>query len=417
MSEPVLINKFDISVGGSGSFVFLGDLTGNGRVDFLVAQPDSTYDDRYYPHQIQSLTAYDIKGNIVWQVGTPQEGTKTAGSDIPVQICDIDGDGFNEVLCVMDKKFRILNGRDGSLKKEFDLPNEWAHDCIIVANLTGGDYPSDIILKNRYHKMWAMDKDFNVLWTHEGNMGHFPWVYDFDGDGRDEVMAGYTMLDSDGTPQWSCHDLDDHCDALWVGNVKPECDGVQMVIGGSVTVLYDTKGKEIWRYSGSKESQHVALGRYNPNSDEVLVAGLDRVVRGGPNAEDALFVLNSNGEEIAREKRDTIGWLTIIHTINNYMGDNQDYILAFRRGGGIMPTLYNHKLEPVVSFPKDGYVLFADVFGENKEDVIIYSNGELAIFGSRMSDIDKEPSGKPLNQPKRLSHQTVYFGAQMPEIS
>lgn len=416
MTETVLINKIDISKGGSGSFVFMGDLSGNGRVDFLVAQPDSILDDRYFPHQIQALTAFDVKGNILWQVGEVKEGTKVAGSDIPVQICDIDGDGYNEVLCVMNKRFLILDGRDGSVKKDFALPDEWAHDCIIVANLTGGEYPSDIILKNRYHQMWAVDKDFKLLWTHKGNIGHFPWVYDFDGDGLDEVMAGYTMLDSDGSFMWECHDLDDHCDALWVGKVQPEKEGVQMVIGGSVTVMYDAKGNELWRYTGSKESQHVALGRYNPESDEVMVAGLDRVVRGGPNAEDALFVLDKNGNEIAREKRDTIGWLTIIHTINNYDGTNQDYILAFRRGGGIMPSLYNHKLEKITSFPKDGYVLFADVFDEGKEDVIIYSNGELCIFGSRMSDINKEPSGVPLKQPKRLSHQTVYFGAQMPEV-
>lgn len=412
MTEPVLINKIDITKAGTGCFVFMGDLSGNGRVDFLAAQPDTMYDDRYFPHQIQCLTAYDVKGNMLWQKGEPYPDTVVAGSDIPVQICDIDGDGENEVLCVMDKKFLILSGKDGSVKKEFDLPDEWAHDCIIVANLTGGDYPSDIILKNRYMQMWAVDKDFNLLWTHKGNIGHFPYVYDFDGDGKDEVMAGYTLLDSDGTVMWSCKDLDDHCDALWVGDVLGNGTS-QMVIGGSVTVLYDKDGNEVWRYSGSKESQHVALGRYNHESDEVLVAGLDRVVRGGPDAEDAIFILNSKGEEIIREKRDTVGWLTIIHTINNFFGDNKDYILAWRRGGGIMPTLYNHKLEPVISFPKEGYILFGDIFDEGKEDVVIYSDGELCIYSSRMSDINKVPSGTALKQTKRLSHQTVYFGAEM----
>ena len=40
-----------------------------------------------------------------------------------------------------------------------------------------------------------------MLWTHEGNPGHFR-AYDLDGDGYDEVMAGYTSLDHDGTPLW-----------------------------------------------------------------------------------------------------------------------------------------------------------------------------------------------------------------------
>ena len=41
--------------------------------------------------------------------------------------------------------------------------------------------------------MWALDGDFNLLWTHSGNLGHFPLAYDIDGDGFDEVMAGYDM--------------------------------------------------------------------------------------------------------------------------------------------------------------------------------------------------------------------------------
>lgn len=418
MKKPYLITEIDMTEAGSGCFVCMGDLSGNGRLDFLAAQPDSGFDDRYFPHQIQALTAYDVHGNILWKKGEPVQGTKCAGSDIPVQIADIDGDGYNEVLCVMNKKFCILDGKTGSLKRSFDLPDEYAHDCIIVCNLTGGEYASDVILKNRYHQMWAMDKDFNLLWTHKGNIGHFPYVYDFDGDGADEVMAGYTMLDSDGTYMWECQELDDHCDALWVGDILGNGD-VQMVIGGSVTVMYDTKGNELFRYTGSKESQHVALGRYKPGSDEVYISGLDRVVRGGENAEDALFLLDKTGKEIAREKRDTKGWLTILHTINNFFGDHQDYMLAYRRGGGVMPGLYGFDLKPVLTFDHEGfdgdcYLSFADIFDEGREDVVINSGGRLYIYSSHEVDINKQPSGQPLKQPKRLAHQTVYFGAEMP---
>jgi len=33
--------------------------------------------------------------------------------------------------------------------------------------------------------------------------GHYPLVYDWNGDGKDEVMAGYFFLQSDGTQVWT----------------------------------------------------------------------------------------------------------------------------------------------------------------------------------------------------------------------
>jgi hypothetical protein len=47
-----------------------------------------------------------------------------------------------------------------------------------------------------------MDSNWNQLWTHTGNTGHYPWPYDFDGDGRDEVMCGNDLLDHDGSMMW-----------------------------------------------------------------------------------------------------------------------------------------------------------------------------------------------------------------------
>src|SRR5699024_10648343 len=148
-------------------------------------------------------------------------------------------------------KFLILDGKTGEVKKSYDLPAEEAHDCIIIANLTGNDFSQDIILKDRYQQLWAMDKNFNLLWHHQGNVGHFPWVFDFDGDGRDEVMAGYDFLNAKGEKLWSCHDLDDHADCIWVGKVNEETKDYQIVVGGSVTVMYDYHGNELWRYEGS----------------------------------------------------------------------------------------------------------------------------------------------------------------------
>ncbi|MFW6279247.1 MAG: hypothetical protein ACOC2G_03560 [Bacillota bacterium] len=414
IEQAKLITEIDVSAAGPGSRMFLGDLTGNNRLDVLMVQPDTGIDDRYVPHQVQALTAYDLEGNILWQKGEVGQKKRGAGSDIPVQIYDIDGDGYNEVLCVMEKEFIILEGQTGQVKNSYQLPGKEAHDCIIIANLTNSKKAQDIILKDRYHKMWALNNDFEVLWTHEGNIGHFPWPVDINDDGFDEIMAGYDLLDHQGNVLWSCQDLDDHADCIAVGDVNQ--DGKkELVIGGSCTVMYDRQGKEIWRYNGSVESQHIALGRYQKDSDQIFVAGLDRIVRGGENARDALFLLSTQGQEIWKENRETTGWLTIVETLPNWQGQNQDYILAYRRGGGLLPGLYDSDMRRVVTFPREGNIVYGDLYGRGHTDVIVHQDKKAYVYSNSRKDLNSFAAGetKPRQQSKRLAHRTLYPGMEL----
>jgi outer membrane protein assembly factor BamB len=416
-ATPFMAGKVDIRAAGPRCKVLLGDLNGDGRMELLLVQPDNRKDVRYIPHQVQCLTAFDLDGQLLWQTGTPHADPGGPGSDYPAQIADIDGDGMLEVVCVMNDRFVVLDGSTGRMKVSHTLPHPQAHDCIVIANLTGGAYAGDILLKDRYRNAWAMDRNFNLLWKHEGNPGHFPWVYDIDGDGRDEVMAGYDMLDHDGRLLWSCHDLDDHADCIWVADVN--ADGApELVIGGSVTVLYDLRGNELWRYEGSVESQHVAPGRFCPDLPGLQIAGLDRVVRGdgksGRKGKDALFLLDCEGRELWKEDRKTDGWLTIIEPLRGWTEDAPDYILAYRRGGGLPPALYDGRGDVVVAFPSEGYAVHADLLGQGTEQVILYNDETAAIYSSRPIDLKAARSGRPLPQPKRLYSSTLYPGGEVP---
>lgn len=420
MREVFELGKVDIHAAGEGCKILLGDVNGDGRMELVCVQADGGIDDRFIPHQITCVTVFDLEGNLLWQVGTPVEIHGGFGSDFPAQVYDIDADGSLEVLCVMNKKFLILDGADGSVKNTYDLPDEYAHDCIIIANLSGNETARDIILKNRYHKMWAMGPDFQLLWTHEGNIGHFPWPCDINGDGKDEVMAGYDLLSSEGKVLWSCKDLDDHADCLLFGDVngdgKPE-----LVVGGSVTCLYDANGKELWRYDGCVESQHVALGKFCKDLPGLQIAGLDRIIRGDGHkgqwdGKDGMFLIGSDGKELWKEDRKTKGWLTIVESMQNWNGEDQDYILAYRRGGGLNPTLYDGNMVPVITFPIDGYVIHADLFGRGREDVIIYANGSAHLYSGTTYDLSTKPSGICLPQPSYLYRSTLYPGAEYTNI-
>ena len=49
---------------------------------------------------ISCLTAMDLDGNILWQYGEPTDNMEIGNisADMPMQIYDIDGDGYDEVI-------------------------------------------------------------------------------------------------------------------------------------------------------------------------------------------------------------------------------------------------------------------------------------------------------------------------------
>ena len=144
-------------------------------------------------------------------------------------------------------------------------------------------------------------------------------------------------------------------------------------------------------------------------------AGLDRIRRGDGHkgqhdGKDGMFLLDCQGRELWKEDRRTKGWLTIVNTFRNWAGEGRDYILAYRRGGGVKPALYNGEMEAVVTFPEDGYVLSGDLFGRGCEDAVIYADGTVWLYSGKPYDLGQKPSGRAIPQTGRLYRSTLYPG-------
>ena len=67
-------------------------------------------------------------------------------------------------------------------------------------------------------------------------------------------------------------------------------------------------------------------------------------------------------------------------------------------------------MEAVLTFPEDGYVLSADLFGRGCEDAVIYAKGTAFIYSGKPYDLSQAPSGKQLPQTKKLYQSTLYPG-------
>jgi hypothetical protein len=218
---PVLQPCLRIDTGDRGGcWLALGDVDGDGRLDYVVARNDN--------QAVTALTGYGNDGRELWRWG--EGGKADIAYDVPATVYDLDGDGHAEVLCSIRGFILALDGRTGIEKARFPLPKGLdVADCIMVANLRGRPRPSDVLIKSRYDHLWACDDRLNVLWEWRGNTGHHPAVRDIDGDGRDEVLCGYALLDHDGTVLWELP-LPDHADTARLVEMEPG-GPVRAVIG------------------------------------------------------------------------------------------------------------------------------------------------------------------------------------------
>lgn len=390
-SKVVLVKKIDFKDFGAIAGVRLGDLNGDGQADILIAQNQK--------QSITCLTAIDLDGNKLWQLGKADGANNIASFDIPVQIYDIDADGVNEVVCVMDGKLKIFNGIDGALERQAPLPADNANDCIVIANFSGNAQPQDILLKTRYDKVWALDRNFKTMWSSELNTGHYPWPHDFDGDGRDEVMVGFTMFGHDGRKIWEA-DLPGHCDGVSIGDVDGDrSNGEEIAFatcGGNVYALFSKEGKSLWQ-NPCGHSQHLIIGDFRADLKGKEVCAIDRNNDRSGEGVDSIVMYSADGKQLWKEKRTDPGknrWISMISTVRNWDGRKGDLVLGFRRGGSIVPTLYDGHGKIVASFPFPdienlSLTQHADIYGDEREEIIVFNEKAMYIYTNGAANPNK----------------------------
>ncbi len=387
----------------AGRHLRVGDLDGDGKAEFVIAQSMNIGRDE---HAITCLTAIDLDGRILWQVGEPDPENFKATSDVPLQVYDIDGDGKSEVIYCRNFKILVADGATGEVEAEAPTPSSrtgfgfgsppsfprTVGDSITICNLSGGARPQDLVLKDRYDNLWAYDKDLRQLWSYTGKTAHFVVPYDVDGDGRDEIFSGDAMIDHDGKLLWVI-DLFDHCDGAVIGEIddKPGPDIFLANQDGGFYLL-DALTGDIKREWHLGHAQGVTLAKFRRD-----VEGLQIVAQtywGGA----YWFMFDRNGVLIAADFNRVYGWVPV-----NWTGDGEE-LMATPEG------LYDGKRRLVVKFPDppeddvNVKLWVYNICGDQRDEVIRYGAKYIDIFTQA-----KPFTGERIYAPKRsLYNQTFY---------
>ncbi len=413
--RPKLWKKFETPKFGAGRNVRFGDLDGDGVPEMVIAQVVSKVDTGNFV-ECSCLTAVTLDGKVLWQIGRPDPRHGLLTSDTPFQVYDLDGDGKAEVFLVKDFKLQILDGLTGKVKKwmwmpavpevykeknpKFELkerPHELnAGDSISFVDLSGKGRRTEILLKDRYRFFWTYDKDLKPLWEGGGRLGHFPYPYDADGDGREEVYIGYARWTPDGTQLWTNDvKLNDHADGVAVGNYSgdPKAEPRVYAVGSDEGfVVQDLKGN-ILKHQRVGHTQNMTVAKLSPELPGLQIATINFWKNPG-----ILTVFNTDGEILTQAEPHHCGSLILPV---NWRGDGQEFLLLsgdVKQGG-----MLDGRLRRAVLFPADGHPDLAaavmDVTGDARDEILLWDTTQVWIYTQ-----DRPFQGDKIYAPKRSPH-------------
>ena len=269
---PIVLPRYTIKLDPAyrGGWLTVGDLTGDGVAELVSAKNAGPLE----AHFTSSVVAHRLDGSVLWKWGNP-EARNNIYHDVACQIYDLDGDGRNEVVIAADRKVVVLDGATGRENKQFPIPAR-ASDCIRFCNISGKKRPTDMLVKTRYDQIWAYDAGGRLLWTSRKPGGyrtaHQPFAVDLDGDGRDEIMAGFAMLNSDGSVRWTIPSanskpLQGHADSIRLFRSGPRPEDKRLLVthcGGNRMTMLDGNGRMIWCVTGL-HFESVFFGKLDPD--------------------------------------------------------------------------------------------------------------------------------------------------------
>jgi len=403
-------------------FVWVGDLDGDGALDYLIDQPALDH---------QQLQAYSSTGKHLWTLDlgansenknniSPGASTLDVGMWDGATVYDIDSDGFAEVIVrIADgvtfgdgKKFSlsgtnkqavaVLDGRTGALKASAAVPEDYIKigpmAAMVEIGYLDGVNPSAVFwFKNR-----NSDKSFNSLmvaygyqngkfvqrWKYDGGKqgggaeAHQIRIADVDYDGKDEVLHMGYALNGDGSLRYQIPEVV-HGDRWYVGAFN-KGDKVMMGYGiqqdhpnNLLEYYYNAStGKIIWTHygdascAGQCDVARGNVGDIDPNYSGLEVWSFQGTYNGASNkqiAENYMY-------PVIRYWWDgDLG----AESYNDGKIENWNYETK-----GVERQATTWKIYASSGSERGAAMFHGDVFGDWREESILvnYENKELVIF-------------------------------------
>ena len=345
------IKKINLGKSGTGRQLRICRI--DNKCYFLFAQHQKRYIRDSFAH-ISSLSLFDIDGNLIWTIGEPNNSKDNTliSCDLPFQIADINNDGRLELIYAMNFEVIIIDLLTKKLIRKMKTPiideddfvkNEPFYrlnvDMIRVADFEKLGYKGDFIIKDRYQNVWAYNTNMELLFRyHHKNTGHFPYVFDYNNDGKDELLIGYDLVSSNGDIIWSLPMNSDHTDEIIYCKLNKNSDYKFILASGNEGMNIINRDGTIYKHNEIGHAQRVSVAKYDLNRDGLQIMatafwGSDGIIALYDYKGDILkeIEMESNGSIISPIMYDGINSLALTHSDidGGLLDGNLDMVVKF----------------------------------------------------------------------------------------
>ncbi|MCK5136091.1 MAG: hypothetical protein KAR19_09920 [Bacteroidales bacterium] len=370
--EMVRWKMFDTRGFGTNQNIRLGDLTGDGNKEIVFIRPGHTMD----PF-ITYISAMNLDGEILWQYGNPDAITVNEGNELPVQIHDLDGDGTREIIFVSDGWIHILEGKNGELVRRVQVPGSFTVNTIIFGDLMGIGRDNCMLLSDRQRNLLVLNERLELLWEQVLENGSQPMVHDMNGDGRHDVLMGYSVFDHQGNLMFDVGAfIGDRCNGISLYELQERGRTIPCLIyaAGDWGLMY-------FDFEGNLLKQNI-MGhvKYLSVADlDAEMPGLEVATSNGWGSDGLVHILDASGQVNSRFI--PVSGVSRCQPVN-WKGDGEEFFIT--TADSIMGGMFDGHGQLSVVFPSDGHpvscFMVYDLTGDARDEVLVWDNQELWIY-------------------------------------
>ncbi len=423
-AEPQDCITIKLDEGQTVQKVGIGDLDGDGRYDYVLKTPQDNIDPASFywkpSPDTYKLNAYSHDGKLLWRHDLGWSIERGIWYS-PMVVYDLDGDGKAEVAVKAGEGdprgpdgrvetgpeyVSILDGATGRELARDDWPSREApgekynynyasRNQMCVAYLDGktpcliierGTYTVIRLAAYQFHggklkKLWEWDNREEAgrgLWRGQG--AHIMHAADVDGDGRDEVIIGSSVVDDNGNGLWTTGL--GHPDFCFVGDIDPMRPGLEIFYGIEPRLkqnglcLVDAKtGEIIW---GLKDpTNHVGTDGMCADIDMRFPGSECHAADIDDDRKYAKSWVFSAAGELLSDKRQS-GFARSVY----WDADLQRELIRGQR-------IWDYNGASHATTVTGSVIAMADVLGDWREEIIASAPGELRIYTTTIPAMDR----------------------------